>query len=354
MNLGLVGYPPVGKKTLFKLLTGQEINPETARAPRQGLAPVRDPRFGELVDHYHPQKETPAIIEFELLPDLDEDAGRNANALSALEHVDAICHVVRTFVDDSVYHVSGSVDAVRDVDRFAEELQFNDLIFIEKRLERIAREQRTKKDERAQQELVLLERMKDYLENNTSLTSFELTSEEEKLLASYPLLTRKAVINILNVGEDDLGDESTLQKLRAACGDAPYAWIAVSAQIEDELAQLEEEERRAFLDDLGLERPALDRLTQLCYATLGLISFFTVGEDEVRAWTLRLGSLAPQAGRVIHSDIERGFIRAEIMRYDDLMELGGEEQIKAAGKFMQKGRDYTIEDGDIIHFLFKV
>ncbi len=353
MKLGLVGYPQVGKKTLFKLLTEQDINPETARAPRQGLAPVRDPRFDRLVDHYHPQKETPAIIEFELLPDLDEDAGRNADALSALEHVDAICHVIRTFADDSVYHVSGSVDAARDIDHFAEELQFNDLIFIDKRLERITREQRTKKDERAQQELTLLERMKDHLENEISLTGFALSSEEEKWLASYPLLTRKPVINILNVGEGELGDDATLQKLQTAC-DGPYAWIAVSAQIEDELAQLEEEERRAFLDDLGLERPALDRLTQLCYATLGLISFFTVGEDEVRAWTIRAGSLAPQAGRVIHSDIERGFIRAEIMRYDDLMELGGEEQIKAAGKFMQKGRDYSVEDGDIIHFLFKV
>ncbi len=352
MKLGIAGYPQVGKKTLFKLLTGHELSDQ--RTNRQGLAPVRDPRFDRLVSLYQPEKETPAVVEFELLPDLDEDAGRNAQALRALEHVDAICHVVRAFSDDSVYHVSGSVDAERDALRFAEELQFNDLIFIDKRLERIAREQKSKKDERAQQEQALLERMKEHLENRTSLSDFTFSSDDEKLLSSYPLLTRKAVITIVNVDENDLRDGALMASLQKRMDDPSHAWIAVSAQIEEELAQLDIDERRAFLEDLGLEQTALERLTQLCYATLGLISFFTVGSDEVRAWTIRAHSLAPQAGRAIHSDIERGFIRAEIMAYDDLVGLGSEDKVKAAGKFMQKGRDYTVADGDIIHFLFKV
>jgi GTP-binding protein YchF len=352
MKLGIAGYPQVGKKTLFSLLTGQTISEQ--RSNRQGLAPVGDPRFDRLVDLYHPQKETPAVVEFELLPDLDEDATRNAQALRALENVDAICHVVRAFNDEAVYHISGSVDAARDAQRFAEELQFNDLVFIDKRLERIAREQKSKKDERAQQEQALLERMKEHLESTTSLAEFSFTADDEKLLSSYPLLTRKAVINIINVEESDLQNDALVASIQESLNDPSHACIAVSAQIEDELAQLDSDERKAFLEDLGLEQTALERLTQLCYATLGLISFFTVGEDEVRAWTIRAQSLAPQAGRAIHSDIERGFIRAEIMAYADLIELGSEEKVKAAGKFMQKGRDYVVEDGDIIHFLFKV
>ena len=196
--------------------------------------------------------------------------------------------------------------------------------------------------------------MKEHLEGNTSLSDFAFSDDDEKLLSSYPLLTRKAVINIVNVDEDDLRNGALLTALQERIDDPSYAWIAVSAQIEEELAELDIEERTAFLEDLGLEQTALERLTQLCYATLGLVSFFTVGTDEVRAWTIRAHSLAPQAGRAIHSDIERGFIRAEIMAYDDLIELGSEDKVKAAGKFMQKGRDYTVADGDIIHFLFKV
>ena len=352
MKLGIAGYPQVGKKTLFKLLTGQVINEQ--RGNRQGLALVSDPRFDRLVSLYHPEKETPAVIEFELLPDLDEDATRNAEALRALENVDAICHVVRAFSDEAVYHISGSVDAARDAQRFAEELQFNDLVFIDKRLERLAREQKSKKDERAQQEQTLLERMKAHLEGSISLANFIFSDDDEKLLSSYPFLTRKAVIHIVNVGEEDLQNEALIASLQHGLNEPSHVCIAVSAQIEEELAELDPDERRAFLDDLGLQQTALERLTALCYATLGLISFFTVGEDEVRAWTIRSESLAPQAGRAIHSDIERGFIRAEIMAYDDLIELGSEEKVKSAGKFMQKGRDYTVADGDIIHFLFKV
>ena len=186
------------------------------------------------------------------------------------------------------------------------------------------------------------------------LRNFLLTEAEEKLIASYPLLTRKAVIVILNVGEKDVGDQNLIAKLKETFREQEFRWIAVSAKIEQELSHLDAAERQTFLEELHLDQPALDRLTMLCYETLGLISFFTVGPDEVRAWTNRQGSLAPEAAGVIHSDFERGFIRAEVMKYQDLIKLGSEQKVKEVGKYMQKGKDYVVEDGDIINFLFNV
>ena len=347
MKLGLVGYPQVGKRTLFKLLTGQ-----ASQAVGLGLAPVHDARLEHLVTLYNPRKRTPATIELALLPDLEEDSQKNAEALNNLDKVDAICHLVRSFADESVYHLSGSVDPARDISRFAEDLQFADMVFVDKRLERIERERKGQKEESREKDL--LERMQSLLEAGQPLSEFDFSEEEEKLVASYPLLSRKPVVNILNIDEDAVQDGDQLETLKAEFAGAPFSWVAVSAKIEEELAELDEEEREAFLADLGLSEPALSRLTLLCYTTLGLISFFTVGEDEVRAWTIRRGSLAPVAGRAIHTDIERGFIRAEIMRYRELAELGDEQAVKAAGKLQQKGRDYEVADGDIIHFLFKV
>lgn len=354
MKLGLVGYPQVGKRTLFKLLTDTLPPQDGSRNGSLGLAPVLDLRFDDLVELFKPAKETPAVMEFSLLPDLDLEATRNAEALKALEEVDVICHLVRAFADDTVFHIAGHLDPKRDIRTFSEELQLADLIFIEKRLDRLARENRGKKDDRAIRETDLLGRFRDHLEAGLSLRSFPFSDEEQKLVASYPLLTRKAVINVLNVGEDRLGDTGFLSSLQEEFDGQQFEWIAVSARIEEELSQLEESDARAFLDDLGIDRPALDRLTQLCYHTLGLISFFTVGEDEVRAWTIPHNALAPQAGRAIHTDIERGFIRVEVMKYPDLVELGSEIRVKEAGKLLPKGRDYGVEDGDILHFLFKV
>lgn len=354
MKLGLVGFPQVGKKTLFKLLTGNLPGQVGAKNGSLGLARVRDARFSRLADLYQPARKTPAVMEFSLLPDLDQEASRNAEALNALEEVDVICHLVRAFADDTVFHIAGQVDPARDIRSFATELQLSDLIFIEKRLERLTRELRVNKEDRALEELDLLTRMQNYLEEERPLRCFSFSTDESKLIASYPLLTRKAVINVLNVGENQLGDESLSAALREEFAPLQSEWITVSAKIEEELSQLDEEDRQVFLEDLDLDRPALDRLTQLCYHTLGLISFFTVGEDEVRAWTIRRDSLAPKAGRAIHSDIERGFIRTEVMKYDDLIELGSEPGVKEAGKLRQKGRNYVVEDGDIMHFLFKV
>jgi GTP-binding protein YchF len=355
MKLGLVGFPQVGKRTLFRLLTGKEPLPEGKKGNGLGLAKVRDARFDRLVEIYAPRQETPAQIEFSLLPDLDQQPSHNGPILRGLEQVDVICHFVRAFQDDTVFHILGTVDPRRDILLFNEELQLNDLLFIEKRLERLKKEQNKKRDvQKSAAETDLLARMKDGLEAGLFLRNLSLTQPEEKLIAGYPLLTRKAVIVILNVGEEELGNQNPTDRLEEEFRDQDFKWISVSAKIEQELCQLDAGERQAFLAELQLDQPALDRLTMLCYETLGLISFFTVGPDEVRAWTNRQGALAPQAAGVIHSDIERGFIRAEVMKYQDLIKLGSEQKVKEVGKYMQKGKDYVVEDGDIINFLFNV
>ncbi|MCH2665915.1 YchF family ATPase [bacterium] len=352
MKLGLVGLPKVGKKTLFELLTGQ--SPGMDR-PLPGLADVRDERFEKLVEMYSPKKRTPAQIDFVMLPDLDTQAERNRELFQHLERVDVICYVARVFKDDTVFHVEGDVSAERDINTFSEELQLGDLIFIEKRLERIEKETGRKIDPAvAEKERDLLTRMKDHLEEGSPLVSFGLEEEDERIIGSYPFLTRKPVVVVMNVGEGELADDPTIAGLTDQYEQKAYRWISISAQVEQEISQLDDEERAAFLDDLGIASPAIDRLTLLCYETLGLISFFTVGEDEVRAWTIRNGSKAPQAGRAIHKDIERGFIRSEVMGYSDLVLLGSEQKVKEAGKLTQKGKDHVVEDGEIHHFLFKV
>lgn len=354
MKLGLVGFPQVGKRTLFRLLTGLPANLADKKGAALGLAKVRDLRFDRLVEIYAPRQKTPAFFEFALLPDLDKQTSRNDQTLRALEKVDVICHLVRTFEDDTVFHVEGSVNPRRDIQILNGELQLNDLLFIDKRLERLEKENRKRDAQKAAIETDLLTRMKSHLEKGCSLRTFVFRETEEKLIAGYPFLTRKTVIIILNVGENELKTQNLIPPLRERFIEEDFEWIAVSAKIEEELSMLDPEERQAFLRELHLDQPALDRLTLLCYNTLGLISFFTVGPDEVRAWTNRQGALAPQAAGIIHSDIERGFIRAEVIKYHDLINLGSEQKVKEVGRLMQKGRDYTVEDGDIINFLFNV
>ncbi|MFH1489449.1 MAG: DUF933 domain-containing protein, partial [Pseudomonadota bacterium] len=312
-------------------------------------------RFQRLVEIYHPRLETPAYVEFVLLPDLGKERDGKAQLFRDLEQVDVICHLVRTFEDERIFHLAGKVDPRRDILTLNEELQLNDLLFIEKRLERLGKERRKKSDlPGIGLETDLLKRMKDHLEEGNFLRNFPLDPEEEKRITSYPFLTRKALIIILNIVEDQLKSPDWIERTFQGFPHQDFQWIAVSAKIEEELSGLDEEEQRAFLHELHIDQPALDKLTLLCYRTLGLISFFTVGTDEVRAWMNRRGASAPQAGRVIHSDIERGFIRAEVMKYDDLVGLGNEQKVKEAGKLMQKGKDYIVEDGDIINFLFHV
>jgi len=355
MKLALVGFPQVGKRTLFRLLTGKEPGSEGKKGTILGLAKVRDSRFDLLVEIYAPRQKTPAHMEFLLLPDLDQQSSRNDQILRGLEQVDVICHLVRTFQDDTVFHIHGTVDPRRDIVFLNQELQLNDLLFLEKRLERLEKEQNHKKDvQQTAMERDLLVRMKGHLENGLFLRNLLFTEAEEKIISGYPLLTRKAVIIILNSGEEVSATHELIHRLEEDFSGQDFQWIAVSAKIEQELCQLDAPDRQTFLEELQLDQPALDRLTMVCYRTLGLISFFTVGPDEVRAWTNRQGSLAPQAAGVIHSDFERGFIRAEVMKYQDLIRLGSEQKVREMGRYMQKGRDYVVEDGDIVNFLFNV
>jgi hypothetical protein len=355
MKLGLIGFPQVGKRTLFRLLTGPENEPPNGKGEARGLARVRDERFERLVEIYRPRLETPAQIEFVLLPDLGKQADRNTGTWRALEKVDVICHLVRAFPEDTVFHMAGSVDPRRDIAAVNEELQLNDLLFIEKRMERLEKERGRNGDaRRTAWERELLLRMKDHLEAGRFLSAFPFADEETKLISGYPFLTRKTMIVVLNIGEKQLHDPTLTDPLVQAFPGSNFEWIAVSAKVEEELSRLDEDERQAFLEELNISRPTLDRLTLVCYSALGLISFFTVGPDEVRAWTPRKESLAPQAARVIHSDLDRGFIRAEVIKYEDLIRMGNEQKVREAGKLLQKGRDYVVEDGDIINFLFHV
>jgi hypothetical protein len=356
MKIGLLGLPQAGKKTLLRLLTGVDA---AATAPVNGavpgICPVRDPRVDRLVSLYRPKKVTPARIEFLLLPDLTKDSAKNQDLFKALQLVDVLALVVRAFADDRVFHVDGSVDPLRDAAAAQAELLLNDLLFVEKRRERLAQEQRKPGGADRAKEQALLARLHAHLDAEQPLRTLTLATEERKLLSGAALLTRKPLLLILNVGEDAVARPEVLQAVTARWGPHQVHAVQVSAKIEEELAQLDEPaERDAFLASLGLTESAIDRLSRVAYEALGLISYFTVGEDEVRAWTVRRGAAAPEAGGVIHSDIERGFIRAEQMRYDDLIALGSEQAVAAAGKAHLKGREYIVEDGDVLSFRFNV
>ena len=356
MQIGLIGLPQAGKKTLLRLLTGVEA---ASAAPDRngavpGMCPVRDPRIERLVAMYHPAKTTPATIQYLLLPDVTKDSAKNQALFSALLTVDALACVVRAFADDTVFHVDGSVDPLRDIDTIQAELLLNDLIFIEKRLERLAKESLKKGGAEREREQALYQRLQAHLNESHPLRTLTLEPQEQKLLTSAPLLTRKACLIVLNVGESDIRDSTLADEVARRCAGQQVAVVRLSAKIEGELAQLEPAEQQAFMQELGIAEPAIAGLTRVSYEALGLISYFTVGPDEVRAWTIRRGALAPEAGGVIHSDIERGFIRAELIKYDDLLSLGSEQAVSAAGKAYLKGKDYLVENGDILNFRFNV
>ena len=358
MKIGIIGLPQAGKKTIFKLLTGLDLkdaDPEKLKAPIHGIATVRDPRFDKIESIYSPDKKTPAHIEVVLMPKVDIDYIRSGNLFEHLADADAVCHIVRAFRDEAIYHVDGSVDAVRDIDSINAELILADLVFVEKRMERLNKETRKKGDKKQIEDEALLLRFKEHLEKELPLRLLEITEEEKKIISSYPFLTTKPLLIALNAGEDDLKrpvlPEGIVQKHRSQ---DIYA-IQISAKIENELACLDSrEEKELFLNELGIDEPAVDKLTRLLYEALGLISFFTAANKEVRAWTIKKGSTAPEAAGAVHSDMQRGFIRAEVIKYDDLVNLGSEHRAKEAGKLMIKGKDYIVCDGDILNIRFNV
>lgn len=357
MKVVVIGLPQSGKKTLFELLARRALSPGelSFHKPVVGIAEIRDPRFDRLAALYRPEKTARARIEIELLPKIEKEALSKGEVFKDIANADAVCHVVREFEDESVYHVDGSVDPLRDIDAVNAELLLHDLVFAETRLERIEHALKKKADDAGLREKALIGRIKAHLEHELPLRTLPLTPEEGKTISGYPFITGMQMILALNVSENALLDRSLRDRVAAHCRTQGLHVMTVSAKVESEIAGLgTEEEKTAFLEALGIAEPAVDALTRLCLSALDLISFFTVGSDEVRQWLVKAGSTAPVAAGVVHSDLQRGFIRAELMKYDDLAALGSEDKVKEAGKAYLKGKDYVVEDGDILNIRFSV
>ncbi len=356
MKVGIVGLPQSGKRTLFKLLSGVEVQAacqELKSVP--GIADIRDARFDSLAELYEPEKLAPAQIDMELLPDIDRRMIQDGDVFKDIANLDALCLVVRSFRDEAIYHVNGSVDPERDIDEINGEFVLHDLLFIEKRLERIALNIKKGIGEQQKKEEILLQRLREHLEKDLPLRTCEMPEDEMKIIAGYSLLTLKQLVIVLNVDDHELDNINLKDNLEKKFQAQGVKIMQISAKLESEIEGLEsDEERNEFMEASGILESAINLMSQLCMDSLGLISFFTVGKDEVRQWLVREGSLAPEAAGVIHSDIQRGFIRAEVMKYEDLIHNGSEDKVKQAGKHYVMGKDYPIVDGDIVSYRFNV
>ena len=365
MKLGIVGLPNVGKSTLFNSLT--KAGAESANYPFCTIDPnvcvvaVPDERLKLLGDLYHSKKVTPAVIEFVDIAGLVKGASKGEGLgnqfLSNIREVDAIVHVVRCFEDSNVVHVDGSVNPLRDIETINLELIFSDLEILERRIAKVAKGARMDKEQA--KELAMLERVKERLEDGKLAIGFETEDEdEEEYFKNLNLLTAKPVIYAANVGEEDLAndgaDNAGVQAVREYAKETGSEVFAICAQIEEEISELDDEERQMFLDDLGLKESGLEKLIRASYHLLGLMSFLTSGEDETRAWTIKQGTKAPQAAGKIHTDFERGFIKAEVVNYKDLLENGSLAAAREKGLVRMEGKEYVVQDGDVILFRFNV
>jgi len=351
MQTGIIGLPQVGKTTLFRILTKAQVDAKSGQAAHVGVAKVPEPRLGELATLYDPKKITYATVQYVDLAGVQKE--RMRESLASLRDVDAIAHVIRVFDDPTVPHSEGSIDPLRDATNLDLELILSDHEQITKRLERVDKDLKKKRDPLLELEKTVLEKCKAHLEAEKPLRELELTPEERKPIGGFLFLSQRPMLYVLNLGDDEAAEMDKAiekHKLAALQGRKNTAVVAVCGRLEGELAEMEEKEAAELLASYGLKEPGLNRLIRATYDLMGLISFFTAGEPEVRAWTIRKGATAVKAAGEIHSDIEKGFIRAEVVRCEDLLAAGSTAAAKEKAQVRLEGKEYVVQEGDVILF----